>query len=50
LSIRPELAVIALALEDCLAEKDLNMLTDSHSSASVRLLMGMQRKHDYGKC
>jgi hypothetical protein len=41
-SIRPELTWIALALEGCPAEKDLNILTDSLSS--MRLLMGMQRR------
>jgi ribonuclease HI len=41
-SIRPELTGIALALEGCPAEEDLNILTDSLSS--MRLLMGMQRR------
>ena len=41
-SIRPELTGIALALEGCPVEEDLNILTDSLSS--MRLLMGMQRK------
>jgi hypothetical protein len=42
-SIRPELTGIALALEGCPAEEDLNILTDSLSS--MRLLMGMQRRN-----
>ena len=41
-SIRPELTGIALALEGCPTEEDLNILTDSLSS--MRLLMGMQRR------
>ncbi len=41
-SIRPELTGIALALEDCPGEKDLNIITDSLSS--MRLLKNMQRQ------
>ena len=41
-SIRPELTGIALALEGCPTEEDLNILTDRLSS--MRLLMGMQRR------
>jgi len=41
-SIRPELTGIALVLEDCPGEEDLNILTDSLSS--MRLLKSMQRK------
>ena len=41
-SIRPELTGIALALEDCPGEEDLNILTDSLSS--MRLLKSMQRE------
>ncbi len=40
-SLRPELIGIALALEDCPGEEDLNILTDSLSS--MRLLKSMQR-------
>ena len=40
-SIRPELTGIALALEDCPGEEDLNILTDSLSS--MQLLRSMQR-------
>jgi ribonuclease HI len=40
-SLRPELTGIALALEDCPGEEDLNVLTDSLSS--MRLLKSMQR-------
>ena len=40
-SIRPELTGIALALEDCPGEEDLNVLTDSLSS--MQLLKSMQR-------
>ncbi len=43
-SIRPELTGIALAPEGCPAKEDLNILTDSLSHGSMRLLMGMQRK------
>jgi hypothetical protein len=49
-SIRPELTGIALALEGCPAEEDLNILTDSLSSMRdgdsmmMRLLMGMHRR------
>ena len=35
-SIRPELTGIALALEDCPGEEDLNILTDSLSSMESR--------------
>jgi ribonuclease HI len=41
-SIRPELTGIALALEDCPGEEDLNIITDSLSS--MRLLKNMQRQ------
>jgi len=41
-SIRPELTGIALALEDCPGEEDLNIITDSLSS--MRLLKSMQRQ------
>jgi hypothetical protein len=34
-SIRPELTGIALVLEDCLGEEDLNVLTDSFSSMQL---------------
>ena len=40
-SLRPELTGIAIALEDCPSEEDLNILTDSLSS--MRLLKSMQR-------
>jgi hypothetical protein len=40
-SLRPELTGIALALEGCPGEEDLNILTDSLSS--MRLLKSMQR-------
>ena len=40
-SIRPELTGIALSLEECPGEEDLNVLTDSLSS--MQLLMSMQR-------
>ena len=40
-SLRPELTGIAIALEDCPGEEDLNILTDSLSS--MRLLRSMQR-------
>jgi ribonuclease HI len=40
-SLRPELSGIALALEDCPGEEDLNVLTDSLSA--MRLLRSMQR-------
>jgi ribonuclease HI len=40
-SIRPELTGIALAVEDCPGEEDLNILTDSLSS--MQLLRSMQR-------
>jgi ribonuclease HI len=42
-SLRQELTGIALALEDCPGEEDLNILTDSLSSESMRLLKSMQR-------
>ncbi len=42
-SIRPELTGIALALEDCPGEEDLNIITDSLSS--IRLLKNMQRQY-----
>ena len=42
MSVRPELSGIALALEYCLAEEDLAILTDS--KASMDLLRSMQRK------
>ena len=41
-SIRPELTGIALALEECPGEEDLNIITDSLSS--MRLLKNMQRQ------
>ncbi len=41
-SIRPELTGIALALEDCPGEEDLNILKDSLSS--MRLLENRQRQ------
>ena len=41
-SIRPELTGIALAVEDCPREEDLNILTDSLSA--MKLLSSMQRK------
>ncbi len=40
-SLRPELTGIALAVEDCLGEEDLNILTDSLSS--MQLLRSMQK-------
>ncbi len=40
-SLRPELSGIALALEDCPGEEDLNVLTDS--LRAMRLLRSMQR-------
>ena len=40
-SLRPELTGIAIALDDCPGEEDLNILTDSLSS--IRLLKSMQR-------
>ena len=40
-SLRPELTGIAIALEDCPGEEDLNILTDSLSS--MLLLKSMQR-------
>ena len=40
-SLLPELTGIAIALEDCPGEEDLNILTDSLSS--MRLLKSMQR-------
>ncbi len=39
--IRPELTGIALALEECPGEEDLNILT--YSLSSMQLLMRMQR-------
>ncbi len=41
-SIRAELTGIALALEDCPGEEDLNIITDGLSS--MRLLKNMQRQ------
>jgi ribonuclease HI len=41
-SIRPELAGLALPLEDCPLDEDLNILTDSQSS--IDLLKALQRK------
>ena len=41
-SIRPELAGISLAVEECPVEENLNILTDSLSA--LQLLRGMQRK------
>ncbi len=41
-SIRPELTEIALALDECPGEEDLNIITDSLSS--MRLLKNMQRQ------
>jgi ribonuclease HI len=40
-SLRPELTGVAVALEDCPGEEDLNILTDSLSS--MKLLKSMQR-------
>ena len=42
MSVRPKLSGIALALEYCLAEEDLAILTDS--KASIDLLRSMQRE------
>jgi hypothetical protein len=42
-SIRPELAGLALPLEDCPLEEELSILTDSKSSESMDLLKALQR-------